>query len=131
MSKQGHFTHQAISDFLQGKLTRRQTAELLGVRQRTVSRLARRIEKKGLLALVYGNRKRAPINRSPREFKQRIMALVEEKYFDFNMTHCLEVLKEREAIIVGYDTFRRSCPIPRNSATLPSASDRTSTRSSA
>jgi hypothetical protein len=29
MSKNGQFTHQAVSDFLQNKLSRKQTAELL------------------------------------------------------------------------------------------------------
>ena len=37
------------------------------------------------------------------------MKLVEEKYHDCNMTHCLEVLKERHEIVVTYSTFRRWC----------------------
>jgi hypothetical protein len=37
------------------------------------------------------------------------MDLVEEKYFDFNMTHCLEVLKQNHQIVIQYDTFRRWC----------------------
>jgi transposase-like protein len=32
-----------------------------------------------------------------------------DKYFDFNMTHCLEVLKSEHNIIVKYATFRKWC----------------------
>ena len=109
MSKNGQFTYQAVSDFLNGKLTRRQTSELLQVRERTVSRLARRIEKKGLFGVIHGNREKSPANKKCERLKKSVMDLVEEKYFDFNMTHCLEVLKQQHQIVVRYDTFRRWC----------------------
>jgi transposase len=109
MSKNGQFAYQAVSDFLQGKLSRRETSELLQVRERTVTRMARRIEKKGLFGMVHGNRERVPSNKKSDGFKNDVMKLVQEKYFDFNMTHCLEVLKEREGILVKYQTFRRWC----------------------
>ena len=109
MSKNGQFTYQVVSAFLQGKLTRAQSAELLAVRERSVSRMARRIEAKGLFGVIHGNRAKSPWNRKDAKFKAVVMSLVEEKYFDFNMTHCLEVLKERHEIVVGYETFRRWC----------------------
>jgi transposase len=109
MSKNGQFTYQAISDFLNGKLSRRETAELLQVRERTVSRMARRIESKGLFGVIHGNREKKPWNKKREDLKKRVMNLVEKEYFDFNMTHCLEVLKERHAIQVEYSTFRRWC----------------------
>lgn len=109
MSKKGQFTYQVVSDFLHGKLSRKQTAELLGVRERTVTRLARRIEKKGLSGVVHGNRDRSPKNKKPDTLKRSVMNLVEEKYFDFNMSHCLEVLKENHGIEIKYATFRRWC----------------------
>lgn len=109
MSKNGQFTHQAVADFLGGKLSRKQTAELLDVRERTVSRLARRIEKKGIFGVVHGNRDRIPSNKKSPAFQKSVMDLVQDQYFDFNMTHCLEVLKERHGLVVGYDTFRKWC----------------------
>jgi transposase len=109
MSKNGQFTHQAVSDFLANKLSRRETAELLQVRERTVSRLARRIEAKGLFGVIHGNREKSPSNKKCEKLKKMVMNLVEEKYFDFNMTHCLEVLKANHEIDVKYATFRRWC----------------------
>lgn len=109
MSKNGQFTFQAVSDFLNGKLSRSEAAELLQVRERTVTRLARRIEAKGLFGVIHGNRDRAPVNKKAESLKKSVMDLVEERYFDFNMTHCLEVLKEAHGIVVKYPTFRRWC----------------------
>jgi hypothetical protein len=109
MSKNGQFTHQVVSDFLLSKLTRKQSAELLQVRERTVSRLARRIEEKGFFGVIHGNRERTPANKKSEQFKADVMKLIEEKYFDFNMTHALELLKERHQLIVKYATFRRWC----------------------
>jgi transposase len=109
MSKNGQFTYQAITDFLNNKLSRRETGELLQVQERTVTRLARRIESKGLFGVIHGNRDRTPFNKIPDQFKNEVMKLVEEKYFDFNMTHCLEVLKSEHEIVVKYATFRKWC----------------------
>lgn len=109
MSKNGQFTYQAVSDFLHGKLSRREASELLQVRERTVTRLARRVEKKGLFGVIHGNRDRAPSNKLSGDLKAAVMKLVEEKYFDFNMTHCLEVLKSEHEIVVSYATFRTWC----------------------
>lgn len=109
MSKQGQLTYRIISEFLEGKLYRKEAAELLEVRERTVTRLARRIEAKGLFATIHGNRGRVAWNRKSEDQKKQVMELVEEKYFDFNMTHCLEKLKEDHGLEIKYPTFRRWC----------------------
>lgn len=109
MSKKGQVLYRTVSDFLNGKLSRKEAAELLEIRERSVSRIARRIEAKGLLVGVHGNRGRAPWNRKGEEQKSTVMKLVEERYFDFNMTHCLEKLKEEHGLAVGYETLRRWC----------------------
>ena len=109
MSKNGQFIYQVVTDFLNKKLTRRESAELLQVRERTVTRLARRIESKGFFGVIHGNRERSPSNKIPDEFKRKVMALVQDKYFDFNMSHCLEILKSDHQIELKYSTFRKWC----------------------
>jgi transposase len=109
MSKRGQITHDIISEFLSGKVSRQEAAELLEVRERTVSRIARRIEIKGLAGVLHGNCEQCPWNKKSEEVRRRVMDLVESKYFDFNMSHCLEMLKSNEAIEVKYTTFRRWC----------------------
>ena len=90
-------------------MKRGQAAELLQVEERTVTRLARRIEMKGLVGAVHGNRGQSPVNRKPEALKVDVMALVEKCYFDFNMVHCLEKLASEHKIEVSYSVFRRWC----------------------
>lgn len=125
MSKQGQLVYCAVSDFLAGKLSRKETAELLGVRERTVARIARRIEAKGLFAMVHGNRGRTPWNKKHQELRETVMQLVRDKYFDFNMTHCLEKLRADHGLAVSYETLRGWCHeenlVKRRKRRLPKA----------
>jgi transposase len=109
MSKRGQVQCRTVSDFLNGKLSRKEAAEILEVRERSISRIARRIEAKGLLAGVHGNRGRKPWNRKSDELRNTVMGVVKSRYFDFNMTHCLEKLKEEHRFDVSYPTLRRWC----------------------
>jgi transposase len=109
MSKKEQFAHQVILDFLGARLTRAQAAELLQVRERTISRMARRIQCKGIEGAVHGNRNRSPVNRTPEQFRKDVMTLIERRYFDFNMVHAIEMLKEEQKIELKYSTFRRWC----------------------
>jgi transposase len=109
MSKKGQVVHHVVSEFLKGKLNRREAAELLEIRERTITRIARRIESKGLFATVHGNRSKVPWNKKSEDEKKAVMELVQSKYFDFNMTHCLEKLKENHGLEIRYETFRRWC----------------------
>ena len=109
MSKKGQFLFNTVSEFLSGKINRSEAAQLMQVTERSITRMARRVEKKGLFAGVHGNRGRVPWNKKDEEQKSSVMQLVERSYFDFNMTHCLEKLKEEHGIKVGYETLRRWC----------------------
>lgn len=109
MSKKGQIQYEVISEFLNGKLSRKEASDLLQIRERTVTRIARRIENKGFLGVVHANRGKVPSNRKDPSFREEVMKLVEDKYYDFNMTHCLEVLKKDHQLCIKYDTFRRWC----------------------
>lgn len=109
MSKRGQLVYRTVSDFLNGRLNRKETAEVLEVRERTVTRIARRIEKKGMLASVHGNRNRTPWNKKDEEKRKQVMELVRNRYFDFNMTHALEKLRGEHGFYIGYETLRRWC----------------------
>lgn len=125
MSKQGQLVYRVVSDFLNAKVSRKEAAEILEVRERTISRIARRIENKGMLAAVHGNRGRAAWNRKHDELKGTVMRLVKERYFDFNMTHCLEKLKAEHGFTLSYETFRQWCHeqkiVKRQKRRLPKA----------
>jgi transposase len=109
MSKRDQFRFSAVSKFLQGEVSRIETATLLQVTVRTVSRIARRIEKKSFLGVTHGNRGSRPQNKHDELLRTSTMKLVEDRYFDFNMTHCLELLKEEQGFEISYSVFRRWC----------------------
>lgn len=109
MSKREEYVYSVVSDFIVGKLKRVEAARLLDIAPRSVSRLARRIQHKGFLGAKHGNLGRAPVNRHPDDFKQLLMELVERRYFDFNLTHALELLRKDHGVTIGYETFRRYC----------------------
>ena len=109
MGKKEQITYRVIEDFLTAKICRREAADLLQIRERSVSRIARRVEQKKFLGVVHGNRGRKSEKRLPVELKRDVMALMQNKYFDFNMTHALEILKSDHNLEVGYSTFRKWC----------------------
>lgn len=109
MGKKEQVTYRVIEDFLAHRLSRREAADLLQIRERTVSRIARRVEAKKFLGVVHGNRNRRSPRRLSEDLKRDVMGLMESKYFDFNMTHALEVLKSEHSLTIGYSTFRKWC----------------------
>lgn len=109
MSKKGQLAFETVSEFLQQKLSRKEAAELLQVRERTISRIARRIEARGIEAVVHANRGKAPWNRKCDALKKTVLGLMREQYFDFNLTHALEKLRDEHALKIPYETLRRWC----------------------
>lgn len=109
MGKKEQVTYRVIEDFLTHKICRREAADLLQVNERTVTRIARRVETKKFLGVVHGNRGRKSEKRLSADLKRDVIGLMESKYFDFNMTHALEVLKSSHDLVVGYSTFRKWC----------------------
>ncbi len=82
---------------------------VLDVSQRTIRRYLKAFTDKGPLFIKHGNYQRCPVNRTSKTLKDKVLSLVREKYFDFNMLHCLEKLAECENIHLKRETFRHWC----------------------
>ena len=78
-------------------------ARLLNLPRSTVQDHIRKIKLMG--SLIHGNTGRQ--NRPPRADKQLIIDLVNAEYYDFNITHTTEMLKEYHGIIVHKEVLRR------------------------
>jgi hypothetical protein len=109
MGKKAQFIYSVMGDFLAGRVTRKEASELLQINERSVSRIARRVEEKKFLGVVNANRGRKAPNKTDEDLKRDVMSLMESRYFDFNMTHALEVLKKDHGLVIGYSTFRSWC----------------------
>jgi len=109
MTKREQYRYQLVNEMLKGKMRRREVALLLNVRERTVSRMAGRIRKRGILGGVHGNRDREPVNKLPQQEIAKAVELVKGRYFDFNMRHALEILNSQHKVKFSYTSFRRIC----------------------
>jgi transposase-like protein len=98
-----------IQNFIDGKINRKEAARLTGLTERSVTRISKRISEKGLRGLKHGNRGKTPHNKTAKEFKLSVRALVMSRYFDFNLTHMLEKMRLEHGVILGYATLRRWC----------------------
>lgn len=92
-----------------GLLDRQKALAILDISERTFWRYLRQYRENGALFVKHGNYKKEPANKIPEDLKKIVLKLVCEKYFDFNILHCLEKLKSEENILVKRETFRKWC----------------------
>lgn len=100
------FKLEVISKLELGKLTVYQCSQLLGKSERTIFRLLNKYRKQGALFLKHGNSLKVPWNKSDESIKTEVQRLIKEKYFDFNILHTQEKLKE-EGIVIKRETLRK------------------------
>lgn len=109
LSKSDQFNYQIIERYRSGMIDRSKAALLLSVSQRTVARWAKQVREIGFKGIQHLNKGNTPKNKGDALLHQRVIALVEEKYFDFNVSHCREMLLANEGIKISYTTLHRLC----------------------
>ena len=110
MSKNEQFEYRIIYDFISGKLKRTEAATLLSKTERSVTRIANRVRKKGMMGVKNGNTGKKPANKSCPFMREKVLKLIQDKYFDMNLTHCLEKLQLDDNFqTLKYGTLRRWC----------------------
>lgn len=85
-----------------GKLKWWEAAEIMGVTDRTMRRWRERLNEHGYSGL-WDYRKRSPSpKRVPMQTVEEVLHLYREKYFDFNVQHFHEKLRELHGIELSY-----------------------------
>jgi len=84
------------------RMTWWQAAEVIGISDRQMRRWRRRWEKFGYDGLLERRRGRPSLRRVPLELGERVLDLYREKYFDFNVRHFHEKLREHHGIALSY-----------------------------
>jgi transposase len=79
-----------------------EAAEILGYSPRHLRRLREKYEEVGFEGLVDGRLGRASPRRLPVAIIEEVLGLYREKYFDFNVRHFHEKLREEHSIDVSY-----------------------------
>jgi len=90
------------------RITWWQAAEIIGISERQMRRWHRRYEKWGYDGLWDRRRGGPSPRRGPLETAQQVLRLYGEKYFDFNVSHFHEKLREQHGIGLSYTWVKRA-----------------------
>lgn len=90
------------------RITWWQAAEIIGISDRQMRRWRRRYEKCGYDGLWDRRCCRPSPRRVPLEQAERVLALYRERYFDFNVRHFHEKLREQHGIALSYTWVKRA-----------------------
>ena len=109
MSKNESVALRILEEFRVGVISRRQAADLLECSERAVSRRTQKLRRKGVEGIKHGNYRKPASSKIAASKRDEMLKLAQETYFDFNMSHCLEMLSERHDLKSSYSTFHRWC----------------------
>jgi len=84
------------------KITWWQAAEILGISDRQMRRMRERYEEHGYDGLIDRRRGRPSEKRVPLEQVEQVLSLYRERYFDLNVRHFHEKLREQHGIDLSY-----------------------------
>jgi hypothetical protein len=96
-----------IQLIINGRMTNGQSALAVRKSVRQVQRMRRKVERYGDEGVCHGNRGRRPLHTFPAVFRDRVIALAQEKYYDFNFSHLSDTLAEAEGMRVNRETLRQ------------------------
>lgn len=110
VSKKTETRYETVKDFINGKLTRKDAAAAIGIKERALTNLANKVRRLGLPGAVHGNQGRVPKNKKPTIMKAKAVRLKKEKYYDFSISHTMDKFEEGETdLSMSYSTFYRWC----------------------
>lgn len=98
--------HGIIKALLDGNMNNKEAAKSLKLSIRQVIRIKKKVLENGPKGIIHGNRGRSPTHAFSTVFKEQIITLVKDRYYDFNFSHLSEILKEEEGISINRETLR-------------------------
>src|SRR5512135_2049117 len=81
-----------------GKITLKEAGKRIGVSYRQSKRIRRAVRDRGMKGLIHGNMGRPSNHRIDERLRDKVLELSKGVYWDFNDTHFVEQLKEREGM---------------------------------
>lgn len=96
-----------IHKVLEKRLAQVKAAEMLDLSDRQVRRIMRRIEVGGDPAIVHGNRGKGSPFKLPNDQEEKIMNIIDKRYYDFGPTFAAEKLLECEKIKISREKLRQ------------------------
>ena len=91
-----------------GFITVREAAEVLGISERQVKRLKKKVRDCGADGVIHGNSGKTPINKASEGIRSEILRIRKlEEYAKSNFVHFTEILDREHSIAVSYTTVRK------------------------
>lgn len=97
--------YEVIKRLVDNNGNKKRAAIELGCTIRTIDRLINKYKNYGKAGFMHGNRNKKPSIALSNDLKNEILLLFENKYYDANWKHALELLKEYDNINISYCTF--------------------------
>ncbi len=97
-----HIIHQALNK----RITQSEAARVVGLSDRQIRRLIKRIRTEGDEGICHRSRGKTSNHCIPRRTKEKVLKLFKERYRDFNIAHATEKLAEVHRITINDETLR-------------------------
>jgi len=98
---------QVLEQVMRGAISLKAATVMMKVCYRQAKRLFARYRREGAKGLVHRRRGQPARNALGPELRERVLRLHEDVYAQFNDTHFVEMLAEREGLRIGRETVRR------------------------
>lgn len=105
MSYKEKLKYKTILKIVNGKYDKKKAAIIIGCSERRINQLLNIYKTEGKNGFIHKSKNSSPINKLDTKFREKIVNLYNEKYYDFNFTHFREKLKEFENINIPYGTL--------------------------
>jgi len=89
-----------------GRMTVRAAAGALGLSERQVYRIKKRVEGQGAKGVLHGNAGREPSNKTSERIREKVIRLATVDYAEFNFSHLADMLEEEHGIELSDETLR-------------------------
>lgn len=97
--------YKTIIKVVNGKIDKKKASIIIGCSERRINQLIYIYKTEGKNGFIHKSKNKAPVNKLNDDFRNRIIELYNNKYFDFNFTHFREKLRDEENIILPYGTL--------------------------
>jgi transposase len=97
-----HIIHQALNK----KITQSEVAAIIGLSDRQIRRLIKRVRMEGDDGICHRSRGKTSNRCIPKKIKEKTLRLFKEKYKDFNLVHATEKLEDVHGIRLSDETLR-------------------------
>ena len=97
--------YKTIIKVTNGKIDKKKASVIIGCSERRINQLIYIYKTEGKNGFIHKSKNKTPINKLNDNFRNRIIDLYNNKYFDFNFTHFREKLRDEENIELPYGTL--------------------------